>query len=90
MWMIREAKAIDKVFKKLPPAIQEKYQLWKALVRYDGPEVLRRFPGFHDEKLKGERKNQRSSRLSIKDRVIYKVEKDTVTVYVVELTAHKY
>ena len=38
------------------------------------------FPGFHDEKLKGKRAGQRSSRLSLQYRVIYSVERDVVMV----------
>ena len=55
-----------------------------------GPEKLKEFSGFHDEKLKGERKGQRSSRLSEQYRVIYTVERDIVTVLVMEITPHKY
>jgi len=65
-------------------------ELWKDIVFRHGPEKLREFPGFHDEKLKGERKGQRSSRLSFQYRVIYRVERDIVTVFVLEITPHKY
>ena len=51
---------------------------------------LREFPGFHDEKLKGDRAGQRSSRLSMQFRVIYAVEKEIVTVLVLEITPHNY
>lgn len=55
-----------------------------------GPEKLREFPGFHDEKLKGKREGQRSSRLSLQYRVIYAVEQDIVMVFVLEITPHNY
>ena len=55
-----------------------------------GPEKLREFPGFHDEKLKGKREGQQSSRLSLQYRVIYAVEQDIVTVFVLEITPHNY
>lgn len=90
MWTIKESKSIDKIFIRLPESVREKYQVWKAIVRYDGPDGLRRFPGFHDEKLKGDRFGQRSSRLSLKFRVIYEVVESTITVYVLEITPHKY
>ena len=68
----------------------KKYELWKDIVFRHGPDKLREFPGFHDEKLKGDRAGQRSSRLSLQYRVIYEVEKEIVTVSVIDINAHKY
>jgi len=90
MWLIREHRDIDKSCRKLPPAIVKKYELWKNLVFRHGPDKLKEFPGFHDEKLKGDHAGQRSSRLSLQYRVIYSVEKDIVTVFVLEITPHNY
>jgi proteic killer suppression protein len=90
MWRIREHRDIEKICKKLPEAVVKKYELWKDIIFRHGPEKLKEFPGFHDEKLKGERKGQRSSRLGSLYRVIYIVERDVVTVFVLEITPHKY
>ncbi len=90
MWRIQEHRDIEKSCKKLPQAVVSKYELWKEIVFRHGPEKLKEFPGFHDEKLKGERAGERSSRLSLQYRVIYSVEQDVVTVYVLEITPHKY
>jgi len=90
MWYIKEHRSIGKVFHKLPSEIVKKYELWKDIIFRHGPEKLREFPGFHDEKLKGEWEGQRSSRLSLQYRVIYVVERNEVTVYVLEITPHKY
>ena len=90
MWIIREHLKLKKILTKIPVPIVKKYELWKDLVFRHGPEKLREFPGFHDEKLRGDRKGQRSSRLSLQYRVIYEVERETVTVYVVEISPHKY
>jgi len=90
MWRIREAHDIDKAFRKVPPAVVKKYELWKSLVFRHGPDKLREFPGFHDEKLKGQRAGQRSSRLSLQYRVVYSVEREIVTVFVLEITPHNY
>ncbi len=90
MWHILEHKDIAKKIKKIPPQVLKKYELWKSLVFRHGPEILMEFPGFHDEILKGNRKGQRSSRLSLYYRVIYKIDKKNITVYVIELTPHKY
>ena len=90
MWHIHEHNDISKCCRKIPLHVKKKYELWKNLIFRHGPVILKEFPGFHDEKLKGERKGQRSSRLSSQYRVIYSVEKDIITVYVLEITSHKY
>ena len=90
MWRIKEHRDIGKVCRKIPLGIVKKYELWKDIVFRHGPEKLREFPGFHDERLKGQREGQRSSRLSLQYRVIYLVERNTVTVFVLEITPHDY
>jgi proteic killer suppression protein len=90
VWQILEHRSITATCRKLPPQVIKKYELWKDIVFAHGPEKLKEFPGFQDERLKGTRKGQRSSRLSLHYRVIYSVERDTVTVYVLEITPHKY
>lgn len=74
----------------MPLNVVKKYELWKNIVFRHGPDKLKEFPGFHDEKLKGERKGQRSSRLGLQHRVVYMVEEDIVTVFVLEITPHEY
>lgn len=90
MWVIKEHRDLEKACRKLPLTILKKYELWKDIVFRHGPEKLREFPGFHDEKLKGKRKDQRSSRLSLQYRVIYAVEREIITVFVLEITPHEY
>ena len=90
MWRVFETTAAAKVIAALPRVELEKYQIWLQIVRLQGPQGLRAVKSFHDEKLSGDRKHQRSSRLSIKWRVIYTVESATVTVTVEEVTPHKY
>jgi proteic killer suppression protein len=90
MWRIEENRDIAKICHKLPVQIVKKYEVWKNIVFCHGPEKLREFPGFHDEALKGSRKGERSSRLSLQYRIIYSVERDIVTVYVLEITPHRY
>ena len=90
MWRIQEHKGIGKICGKLPQRIVKKYELWKNIVFRHGPDKLREFPGFKDEALRGERKGQRSSRLSLQYRVIYSVEREVITVYVLEITPHDY
>jgi plasmid maintenance system killer protein len=90
MWIIKEHAGIRKACQKAPRAVVTKYELWKRLVFRHGPAKLREFPGFHDERLKGKRAGQRSSRLSLQYRVIYEVDHKIATVYVLELTPHDY
>lgn len=90
MWHIFEHKDINKTIKKVPPQVAKKYELWKSLVFRHGPQILKEFPGFNGELLKGDRKGQRTSRLSLQYRVIYKIDNEIVTVYVVEITPPKY
>jgi plasmid maintenance system killer protein len=90
MWNIVEHKDLDKIINKLPLQVIKKYQLWKDIVFRHGPDKLKEFKGFNDEKLKGDRKLQRSSRLNLQYRVIYQIDKNTITVYVIEISPHKY
>lgn len=90
MWRILEHREIEKVCRRLPQEVVKKYELWKDIVFRHGPEKLREFPGFHDEKLKGARKAERSSRLNLQYRVIYRVERKQVTVFVIEISPHVY
>ena len=90
MWRILEHKNIAKKRKTVPVQVLKKYELWKNLVFRHGPGILREFPGFHDEKLKGNREGLRASRLNLQYRVIYMINGVDVQVYVLELTPHKY
>ena len=90
MWTILEHRDLDKTCRGLPTAIVKKYEIWKDIVFRHGPPKLKEFPGFHDESLRGDRRGQRSSRLSLRYRVIYTVQQDVVTVLVLEITPHVY
>ena len=50
--------------KKFPKHIIAKLTAWINAVGNDGLSEVRKIPGFHDEPLQGERKGQRSIRLS--------------------------
>ncbi len=90
MWMIYETKGVAKALKKLPQQIKRKYKAWVAVVRFGGSDNLKNFPGFSDEKLKGELRNCRSSRLSIQYRVIYSESKAIKEIIVLKVTPHEY
>jgi len=90
MWHILEHKSVQNTCRKLPAQVLKKYELWKDIVFRHGPDKLNEFPGFHDEKLRGDRSGQRSSRLSIQYRVIYVVKRDIVTIRVLDINPHDY
>lgn len=90
MWEIFEKKSAVKSIDKLPRPIQEKYEFWKNIVRFSGPEGLKGFRGFKDHSLRGEWQGFRSSYLNESYRVIYEVERDSVRIYVIDVNHHDY
>lgn len=60
-----------KEIKKVPTHISVKLLDWIESVEEHGLSQVRKIPGFHDEPLKGNRKGQRSIRLSKAYRAIY-------------------
>jgi plasmid maintenance system killer protein len=90
MWRIQEHSDIEHLCRTLPSQVVKKYELWKNIVFRHGPNKLREFSGFKDEKLKGDRAGQRASRLNLQYRVIYAVDKNIITVFVLEITPHDY
>ena len=70
--------------------IREKYDVWLGIVQVSGPQALRDIKGFHDEALKGKWAGYRSSRLNIQYRLIYRVDGNKLTIYVIDVTAHDY
>ena len=90
MWKISEKKSVKKALQKTPKPILIRYEAWKRIVELDGPEGLKRIRGFRDESLSGIWNGFRSSRLSLQWRVIYKVAKNELQVYVFEVNPHEY
>lgn len=76
----------------VPTYIAEKLQAWMDAVERIGIENVRKHPGYHDEPLKGQRKGQRSIRLSIHYRAIYRIRTDSSIEFVSieEVTKHAY
>ncbi len=90
MWTVFEKRTVAKVLRKTPRQVVVRYEGWKRIVELEGPKGLRLIKGFHDEALSGHWKGFRSSRLGIKWRIIYKIEKEQLEVYVIEITPHNY
>jgi mRNA-degrading endonuclease YafQ of YafQ-DinJ toxin-antitoxin module len=62
-----------------------------GIVQQSGPEGLRPIMGYHDEALGGKWRGYRSSRLSDRVRIIYRVRRQVLEVEVIEITAqHDY
>lgn len=78
--------------KKLPKHIIAKLTAWINAVGHDGLSEVRKIPGFHDEPLQGERKGQRSIRLSKSYRAIYIIGKagQMDIVEIIEVNKHDY
>lgn len=81
----------EKDLKKIPDYIQIKFYSWVEDVEKFGLEQIRKIKGYHDEPLKGQRKGQRSIRLSKSYRVIYVVEDNIPRVVeVIDINKHNY
>lgn len=89
---ISESKKAEKDLDKAPKEILWSYETWARLIEIHGSSVLRKFPGYHDEMLKGEWLGFRSSRLNLQWRVIYQVNRsgEIEIVSVARVTAHDY
>lgn len=90
MWIIQEKKSLLKTLQKTPVDIVKHYELWKRIVELEGIQGLKLIKGFHDEALKGSWEGYRSSRLTKQWRVIYKVEKKLLEIYVIDVNSHDY
>lgn len=91
MWTVLEHRMkAAKIIGKAPKQVQKKYELWKLVVKVEGPMALRSMTGFKDHALTGEWKGCRSSYLNDQYRVIYSIEAETVTVFVEKIGPHNY
>lgn len=90
MWTVYEKKSVIKAVAKIPKTVLQHYEVWKRIIELEGPQGLKQIKGFHGESLKGEWAGYRSSRLTLQWRVIYKIEKDFLEVYVVDINPHDY
>ena len=90
MWEVYEHRRIDRRVRRLPVEVLKRYEKWKDIVRVSGPAGLRLIKGFHDEALRGEWKDHRSSRLGLQYRMIYRIVGQEIRVEVIDITAHDY
>ena len=90
MWRVEEHRRIDKHVAAIQADLLKRYEKWKDIVVISGPAGLRLIKGFHDEALGGKWKGYRSSRLSLRYRVIYRVVREEQLFQVESITAHDY
>jgi toxin HigB-1 len=84
MTLVTWKKTVEKQLDFIPENIVRKFRLWVALIEESGIFEVRKFKGFHDEPLKGDRRGQRSVRLSRAYRAIY-IEHGTGEVELIEV-----
>lgn len=89
---VRLSRKAQKDLQRVPQFIVLKLLAWVEAVENEGLENVRRTPGFHDEPLKGQRKGQRSIRLSKAYRAIYLQSRDGLIEFVEiqEVNKHEY
>jgi len=87
-----ELRSASKDLDRAPKNIVQAYEIWARLVETHGVVILREFKGYHDEKLAGNLKEYRSSRLNKKWRVVYRnTHHDTLEIIEVKaVTPHDY
>jgi proteic killer suppression protein len=83
---------VIKDLRKMPHFIVRKLNKWAHDVQRLGLEEVRKIPGYHDEPLQGDRKGQRSIRLSKGYRAIYiELKEGSVRIVSVEeVSKHEY
>ncbi len=87
---VERTKRFEKELDRVPEAIRVKAIFWIGLVETLGLPEVRKRPGYHDEPLKGERKGQRSVRLSQAYRLIYREVRDHLEILLMEMSKHEY
>lgn len=89
---IHETKAASRDLDKAPREVLVSYETWARLIELHGLAILRKFKGYHDEKLVGDLRGFRSSRLNKKWRVIYRFGRNgnIQIVNVIRITPHDY
>jgi len=79
-----------KQFEMLPIHVARKLLKWSEQVSLFGITEIRKISGYHDEPLSGDRKGQRSVRLSRAYRAFYIERDDKITIEIIEVNKHEY
>lgn len=83
-------KKLENELRKLPKHVVAKLLAWITAVKQHGLSQVKKTPGFHDEALKGNRKGQRSIRLSKSYRAIYISRGEIQLIEIIEVNKHDY
>ena len=86
---VKFASLLKKQLRKLPKHIHKKLFSWADAVREEGIYKIRKRKSYHDEPLKGKRLGQRSIRLNLNYRAIYRETKNGIHLITVE-EVHKH
>lgn len=88
IWSKKVAKQLDRI----PQHLRNKFVAWVMVVERVGLAEARQLTGYHDEPLKGQRKDQRSIRLNRAYRAVYMEIKGAQPniVEVLEVSKHEY
>ncbi len=81
---------VQKNLRRLPDYVVIKLLAWAKDVEEYGLLEVRKVPGYHDEPLKGQRRGQRSIRLSKSYRAIYTLDNQEIITVVVIEEVHKH
>jgi proteic killer suppression protein len=84
------SKFAEKQLGRVPVNIREALLYWAKSVERLGVREVRRYSGYHDEPLKGDRRGQRSIRLNRSYRAIYVENIEDVEILVIEVNKHDY
>lgn len=87
---VTRSTAFEKQLHRVPEFIRKKAIFWIFLVESSGLAEVMKSPGFHDEPLKGERKGQRSVRMSRSYHLIYHFIHDRIHIELLEIHKHDY
>lgn len=89
---VKLSKQVEEVLKKIPIHVAFKLQAWIDGIKMHGLREMRKFPGFHDEPLKGKRQGQRSIRLNKAYRAFYIIDHQGSIhfIEVIEVNKHDY
>ena len=82
--------SVAKAIHKVPMHVFLKLRDWTEAVETVGIENVRKAKGYHDEPLKGERRGQRSIRLSKAYRAIYIENTDGTVRIITVIEVHKH
>lgn len=87
-----DLRPVIKALRKMPSYVVENLNFWVRSVQKLGIREVRKVSGYHDEPLKGDRKGQRSIRLTRAYRAIYTEHKngDIEIIVVEEVHKHEY